>query len=520
MKFIYPLTVEAFQRKHGIKYVADFLAKFNLPIVSIKNSLSMQGLSHVALRHDVDFSIKNAMQMAQLEYSLGISATYFLLHPDGIVCKNNYFGTIKGKDLSISPQLIYFARQIQDMGHEVALHNDLISLFLFTHESPALYLEQILNTFRNNNIEIIGTVAHGSQLCNKYLFRNYEIFKGCISSCSNQRKEIDKLSIDGKILSLFSMDMKTYDLKYEANFIDKYIYYTDSRNLPKVYISGNSFEIGAIHLKNNIFLEKLSYSMRPNTIQCTVHPDHWLFVNTYCEDKFLEDRNDFQQTFWTKQLEAKEYILEKFSNILYINETNNIKIKNYNRIYNEEKEHFVQEKYLINCVGSILKNKKLKNILEVGCGQGDFLHSVVTYLDEPLEFVIGVDASTSAIADCAAKYPSYFWIADAGENFFNNIIIKYDKIKKIPEKFDIIIDKTGLTSINSFEAAYSILKKIHYCLNKKGLYIYIASKIFYSKIYMNKINWPLSWIDIAQKIFANEKIFDTDNFYIRIFLKK
>ncbi len=63
------------------------------------------------MRHDVDTSLKCALEMSEIEYSLGIKATYFfMLRSPGY----NLFGRYAYQVLS----------RIKEMGHEIALHFD------------------------------------------------------------------------------------------------------------------------------------------------------------------------------------------------------------------------------------------------------------------------------------------------------------------------------------------------------------------------------------------------------------
>jgi len=63
------------------------------------------------LRHDVDLSVEKALLMAELEQSLGVSATYFFLLSTDFynIASENTHTKIK---------------QIQNMGHEIGLHFD------------------------------------------------------------------------------------------------------------------------------------------------------------------------------------------------------------------------------------------------------------------------------------------------------------------------------------------------------------------------------------------------------------
>lgn len=65
----------------------------------------------IILRHDIDFSIKKAVEMAKIEKELGISSTYFIL------MFTNFYN-IGGKEER------YLINEIISLGHNVGLHFD------------------------------------------------------------------------------------------------------------------------------------------------------------------------------------------------------------------------------------------------------------------------------------------------------------------------------------------------------------------------------------------------------------
>ena len=66
---------------------------------------------HVLLRHDVDFSISNALQIARVEHSLGVSATYYFM------LTSNMYNLM-------SEHSINLVKEIQSLGHAISLHFD------------------------------------------------------------------------------------------------------------------------------------------------------------------------------------------------------------------------------------------------------------------------------------------------------------------------------------------------------------------------------------------------------------
>ncbi len=100
----------------------------------------------VAIRHDVDDRLDSALHLAGLERDRGLSTTYFVLHTAP------YYGR------AIVPAL----RRLQELGHEVGWHNDLVTLHALEGRDPRGYLAGELERLRAAGIEIRGTSVHGS----------------------------------------------------------------------------------------------------------------------------------------------------------------------------------------------------------------------------------------------------------------------------------------------------------------------------------------------------------------------
>lgn len=70
-----------------------------------------QNVGCVILRHDIDFSISDAVELAKLENDLGISATYFVL------LTSSFYNPL-------SPGSLSLVRELIDLGATVGLHFD------------------------------------------------------------------------------------------------------------------------------------------------------------------------------------------------------------------------------------------------------------------------------------------------------------------------------------------------------------------------------------------------------------
>jgi len=157
------------------------------------------------LRHDADQDINLAVRMAEIEYDLDIQSTYFVLHTAG------YY-----KESGFLDKCLY----LQDMGHEVGLHNNIITATL--GEPPATtgeILARELAFLRGGGIDVRGTASHGDYLCHELNFINYQIFKGC-------EKKDRPDNVSG--IKFYTIDMADHDLDYEAIYLKRNSYLSDS----------------------------------------------------------------------------------------------------------------------------------------------------------------------------------------------------------------------------------------------------------------------------------------------------
>jgi len=115
--------------------------------------------SGIGLKHDVDTRLDIALEMAEFEKSQGVKSTYFMLHTA------DYY-----------PDYSVF-REIQDLGHEIGFHNDLITKYLKEGIQPKDYLKNELRRLKKEGIEIHGTCSHGSYLARDLKFLNYYIWE-------------------------------------------------------------------------------------------------------------------------------------------------------------------------------------------------------------------------------------------------------------------------------------------------------------------------------------------------------
>jgi hypothetical protein len=187
----------------------------------------------LALRHDVDSRIESALELAKLESRRGFRATYFVLHTAP------YWR---------SPDLLVHLRALQELGHEVGFHNDLVTAYRVFGEQPRMVLERELDRLRSAGIEITGVAAHGSPWCHRLGFHNNYVFAGWDEPQPGfpAREVPEKLDP-----TEFGLEYEVYHLAYDS-------YFSDS-----AFVGGrraHPADFGLVPGRRTVML---------------VHPDHW-----------------------------------------------------------------------------------------------------------------------------------------------------------------------------------------------------------------------------------------------------
>ena len=137
----------------------------------------------VILRHDVDFCLEKALQIARLENELGVKSTFFLLI-------STDFYNVFSKSSSI------IVKEISDLGHEIGLHFDEVKYDVRSSTSLEQHVEferKILGGATGLSIKTVS--MHRPS---KWILENDVHFDNCINS-------------------------------YSAEFFNKYKYVSDSR---------------------------------------------------------------------------------------------------------------------------------------------------------------------------------------------------------------------------------------------------------------------------------------------------
>lgn len=114
------------------------------------------------LRHDVDHSMEHALSFARFEQVNGIVSSYFILPTAG------YWAHEHERTFEVMHEL-------EEMGHEVGIHNDAASVVMYDHQpSVSMVLLEWLAEMRAAGFEVAGCAAHGGAGDNMAIWSEYE----------------------------------------------------------------------------------------------------------------------------------------------------------------------------------------------------------------------------------------------------------------------------------------------------------------------------------------------------------
>lgn len=111
----------------------------------------------VILRHDVDRKPEMAVEMASIEYEMGIPATYYFRHIPGV----------------FDPKLI---KKIESMGHEIGYHYEVLDKAKGDKKQAIEIFERELESFRKD-FDVRTVCMHGNPLAswsNRDLWQGYD----------------------------------------------------------------------------------------------------------------------------------------------------------------------------------------------------------------------------------------------------------------------------------------------------------------------------------------------------------
>lgn len=172
------------------------------------------GEIRIAFRHDIDSDIVGAIAQAEIEAEYGVRANWVVLHT---ALYYGHVDTDSGRFMRNDAMAPVY-RRLQDLGHEVSLHTDPLSLYQDHGIDGAQAVTTELAWLRGHGIEIAGTTAHNFRP--RYGAENYEVFMGYMSPRGDsQSATATWVEHDGKGAPLRVLDERSLGLRYEGNQI-------------------------------------------------------------------------------------------------------------------------------------------------------------------------------------------------------------------------------------------------------------------------------------------------------------
>jgi hypothetical protein len=227
-RLLFPLVERRFTYGEYARFLDRLHGRRVVPLRSFA-----RGEGDLALRHDVDSRLASALELARLEHERGLHATYFVLHTAP------YWN-----DADLLPRL----RDLQELGHEIGFHNDLVTLQRVEGVDAGTYLRVAIEHLRSGGIDVVGAAAHGSPWCHRLGFHNNYVFAGWDEPVPG----FPSTEVPEKL------DPSEFGLEYEAYHVPHDVYFSDSS-----FVDGRRSHPADLELRPD-----------QRTI-VLVHPCHW-----------------------------------------------------------------------------------------------------------------------------------------------------------------------------------------------------------------------------------------------------
>lgn len=218
----------------------------------------------VGLRHDVDNNLQRSVDMAKVEFRLGLPASYYFLHTSSYYYSNP--NDVNSRIKSIDNTLLKFQN---DWKHEVGFHSDLVTLQLIHKIDPVDFLHKELKLLRDAGLKIYGSAAHGSPYCKTYHYINYYFFEEYSLLPFRHFINTSAVLLGNDVIKFKKGRLNDFDLDYEAYFLDNNKYYSDAQ-----FVDGRRWN----------FDKTDWHTLKPgDRVIFLIHPEHWSKVNTKAE---------------------------------------------------------------------------------------------------------------------------------------------------------------------------------------------------------------------------------------------
>lgn len=210
----------------------------------------------ISFRYDIDDNINAAIKFAYLEKKYGIKSTYYILHSAG------YYGVTKLSSFKRNDNIIKYIQKIQnDFGHEIGLHNDLVTLQVVFNIDSREYLKNELDWLRSKGIIIYGAVAHGREYCYQYHYVNSYFWNHTKGSSEGFFYNWEYVPIYGEYKKIEKDDLSSYNLEYDGDLLNADYRFADSNR-----------ENGKLWYMGKVNFDTIQPGKK---VIILLHPQHW-----------------------------------------------------------------------------------------------------------------------------------------------------------------------------------------------------------------------------------------------------
>lgn len=153
------------------------------------NSTSLSASkSYICLKHDVETSCRKALEIARIEHSHGIKATYFF--QDYLLHKQHN---------------IYLIQLIGSLGHEIGFHYDSLDRARGNYRLALEDFSRSLSLFSRNNLSVTSVCSHGNALISRTGWRsNKDLSPLIVKSYAPLNDVVNTVSRYPGLISYFS----------------------------------------------------------------------------------------------------------------------------------------------------------------------------------------------------------------------------------------------------------------------------------------------------------------------------
>ena len=197
----------------------------------------------VYLRHDIDNDPLTGVRMAEEEKKRNLHGSYYIL-PTAI-----YYGKVRDGKLYRFSCMDSTYLALAAAGHEVGVHNDLLTLMFFYCVDPLDFQKMELDYYRKIGLAVTGCVSHGSPL-NPLGVNNTFMF--------SEFKRRGSYEYKGKTFHYGAISLAEYGFAYEGYRLKANVRLSDISKYP-------GWEIK----------ERLRQCKPGDRVSLLVHPLHW-----------------------------------------------------------------------------------------------------------------------------------------------------------------------------------------------------------------------------------------------------